>query len=192
MEQQYLMSRILLRIGVDSPDAHLALAQRRCMRTVSVFIAIALLSFSPTLSSCTPNSDRLAEPSTESRPVDNQPVEPIDGASPTTQLPPSTEPSEALESEASMPNSSQLPTAVRDSVLQEISISANAPIDSLEIESAVQQSWPDGCLGLGGPDDICTFAIVEGWEVTVSQDNNVWIYRTDSDGFVVKEDTEKR
>ncbi|MGB3293786.1 MAG: hypothetical protein WBB01_12430 [Phormidesmis sp.] len=33
---------------------------------------------------------------------------------------------------------------------------------------------------------MCTFAIVDGWEITVSQGDQLWVYRTDSDGSLVK------
>ena len=70
----------------------------------------------------------------------------------------------------------ELPEAVKASVFQDIATSQNIPVESLQVVGARRESWPDGCLGLGGPDEICTFAIVEGWEVTVSRDNDIWVY----------------
>ena len=79
-----------------------------------------------------------------------------------------------------------LPTAVETAVLQDIVDSESVAASELEIESAEAKAWPDGCLGLGGPDDICTFVIVNGWEVVVSQGDSQWVYRTDADGLAVR------
>lgn len=79
-----------------------------------------------------------------------------------------------------------LPASVKARVLQDIASSNNVPIELLTVVGARAKSWPDGCLGLGGPNNICTFAIVDGWEVTVSRAEKQWVYRTDSDGTTVK------
>lgn len=80
-----------------------------------------------------------------------------------------------------------LPDTVETAVLQDIASSYSASVEALEVTSAEAKSWPDGCLGLGEPDDICTFAIVEGWEVVVTGGEERWVYRTDADGFTVRE-----
>lgn len=51
--------------------------------------------------------------------------------------------------------------------------------------SATPQDWPDGCLGLGGPDELCTQAIVPGYRVVVSVNGANQTYRTNTDGTVV-------
>lgn len=79
-----------------------------------------------------------------------------------------------------------LPTSVKTSVLQDIASSSNVPVESIQVISHRPEAWPDGCLGLGGPDEICTFAIVDGWEVTASSGEEQWVYRTDLDGSVVR------
>lgn len=79
-----------------------------------------------------------------------------------------------------------LPATVETSVLQDIATTSNVPIASLQVSSSRPEAWPDGCLGLGGPDEICTFAIVDGWEVIASDGAQQWVYRTNSDGSVVR------
>ena len=80
----------------------------------------------------------------------------------------------------------ELPESVETSIVQDIASRDDVPAEALEIAAAQPQAWPDGCLGLGNPDEICTMAIVNGWEVTVTQGNQRWVYRTDSDGTLVK------
>ena len=82
-----------------------------------------------------------------------------------------------------------LPMTVEANVLQDAASRYAVPAEDLEILGAEARAWPDGCLGLGGPDDICTFAVVDGWQVTVGQSgdpSSQWVYRTDADGLVVK------
>ena len=79
-----------------------------------------------------------------------------------------------------------LPTSVETSVFQDIASTSNVPVESIQVISYRPEAWPDGCLGLGGPDEICTFAIVDGWEVTASNGEEQWVYRTDLEGSVVR------
>jgi len=112
-----------------------------------------------------------------------------DEATPESELSPPTQtpaaPPPLPEGMSPIPDT-ELPEAVKASVFQDIATSQNIPVESLQVVGARRESWPDGCLGLGGPDEICTNAIVEGWEVTVSRDNDIWVYRTDSDGVNIR------
>lgn len=123
-----------------------------------------LIIGSVTLIGCTPSTDAPDTPISQTEPTSTVPVPPA--AAPT--------------------GDAELPAAVEASVLQDIATTNNVPAEELEVTAARPEAWPDGCLGLGGPDEICTFAIVDGWEVTVTQGEEQWIYRTDSDGSVVR------
>lgn len=156
-------------------------------------IALLLVVFSLTLVSCNPAADTAEEtlppqadaaagtpappPSGTPRDATAPEETPATGATPGSN--PTSENSVPTESAAS------LPAAVEAAVRQDIATQNNVPIDALIVDSARPQTWPDGCLGLGGPDDICTFALVDGWEVTVSQGDKQWIYRTDGQGLLV-------
>ena len=50
------------------------------------------------------------------------------------------------------------------------------------------QEWPDGCLGLPGPDEICTEAIVPGWLVRLSVGGNQFVYRVDDVGAELRQE----
>jgi hypothetical protein len=42
-----------------------------------------------------------------------------------------------------------------------------------------RRTWPDGCLGLGGPDLVCTQALVDGYRAVFDVRGKRVVYRTD-------------
>lgn len=78
--------------------------------------------------------------------------------------------------------SDSLPRSVANAVLQDLSNREGIPISKLKIAEFSRQTWPDGCLGLPNPDELCTQALVEGWRVVVSDGSQKWVYRTDDSG----------
>lgn len=83
-------------------------------------------------------------------------------------------------------NSTNLPNAVAQAVLQDASKRSGLPIEQLRIVAAVQRDWPDGCLGLAQPQVICTQQVVPGWQVKVVNHQQAFIYRTNHSGSIVK------
>lgn len=47
-------------------------------------------------------------------------------------------------------------------------------------------TWNNGCLGLAGPDEMCTEALVPGFKVEMDVQGEPYIYRTDKTGAVVR------
>jgi len=181
MKQQNLLNKVFMSYvkGIASRST----VSRAKLMSITI-VSISLLSLSSVaLSGCTPSAD------TPSGTSSAQPSEPIP-ENPQSEV---SLPSETLEGAPDIDSgaigSTQLPEPVRTSVFEDIAASNNVPIDALEVEAAVPQTWSDGCLGLAGSDEFCTAALVDGWEVTVSQGDSIWVYRTDSDGFIVRADT---
>ncbi|ACK68843.1 hypothetical protein PCC7424_0376 [Gloeothece citriformis PCC 7424] len=79
-----------------------------------------------------------------------------------------------------------VPTEVVKAVRQDLSRRTNIPGEQLKLQQASQQTWPNGCLGLAGPDEFCTQALVEGWRVIMSYKDQTWTYRTDSQGRTLR------
>jgi putative hemolysin len=52
--------------------------------------------------------------------------------------------------------------------------------------SAHEREWPNGCLGLEQAGEMCTQALVPGWEVTVQAKGMTHIYRTNENGTVIR------
>ncbi len=78
-----------------------------------------------------------------------------------------------------------LPPIIAKAVLQAASQQSGLPIFQLRIVRAKYVIWPNGCLGLGGSDQVCTQALVPGWRVTVEGGQQRWVYRTNESGSLV-------
>jgi len=70
-------------------------------------------------------------------------------------------------------------------VRQDLSLQDTNPCQQVENHLS-RKTWPDGCLGLPRPDEFCTRALVEGWRITLSDGRRTWVYRTDSEGRVIR------
>lgn len=90
-------------------------------------------------------------------------------------------------SEESTPMSEEtLSTELQQAVLETVSAEQKVPVSQLEIVTATAADWPDSCLGLAGPDEICAQMITPGWALTITDGQNTWQYRTDLDILQVK------
>ncbi|MBW4473756.1 MAG: hypothetical protein KME45_25775 [Stenomitos rutilans HA7619-LM2] len=76
----------------------------------------------------------------------------------------------------------RLPGSVRTAVLRAHAREFNLPINTLRVVSFSQETWSDGCLGLGKPEESCLTALVNGWRVEVGNNAERWFYRTDRTG----------
>lgn len=85
-----------------------------------------------------------------------------------------------------LPARLQLPAVVVDVVKQTASREFGVLVARLQIVRTTEQQWPDGCLGLGGANELCTQAIVPGYRVEVSDGVQTWFYRTDARGQIVR------
>lgn len=61
--------------------------------------------------------------------------------------------------------------------------------EEIEIRSLEPVQWPDGCLGLAGPDEMCTMAIVPGYRITLISRETEYIYRTNESGTSLRRET---
>jgi PEP-CTERM motif len=77
---------------------------------------------------------------------------------------------------------SELPPEVARRVLENASTTSSLPVANLQITSVRQVTWRDGCMGRGGPNRICTMALVDGWIVTVGSGEQKLVYHTNGSG----------
>lgn len=94
---------------------------------------------------------------------------------------------QVLRLETRTTTSGNLPQSVASAVLREISSRFNVS-SRLQIIRAEQRTWNNGCLGLENRGVFCTQAQVPGWLVTVEGRQQVWVYRTDASGSLVRLD----
>lgn len=57
---------------------------------------------------------------------------------------------------------------------------------SIVIMKVEEQTWTDGCLGLGGPAESCLQALVEGFRVELLAEGKTYVYRTDKTGATLR------
>jgi hypothetical protein len=57
------------------------------------------------------------------------------------------------------------------------------PVKSVTLVSIKPMSWPDGCLGLARPGQVCSQALVPGWQIDLEDsEQGSWVYRTNKKG----------
>ncbi|MBP7770394.1 MAG: hypothetical protein KA066_00605 [Candidatus Pacebacteria bacterium] len=72
--------------------------------------------------------------------------------------------------------------AARAALAAKLGLSA-ATIAIVQVDEKV---WEDGCLGRGNTGEVCTEATVDGYHVTLQARNEVYTYRTNKTGTVVR------
>jgi hypothetical protein len=65
------------------------------------------------------------------------------------------------------------------------------PLQEISVKNAKPMTWPDSCLGLAKTDEFCTQMLIQGWQIILSHDQKNWIYRTDSQGKVIRLEGDK-
>ncbi|MCU0537062.1 MAG: hypothetical protein MUD14_24515 [Hydrococcus sp. Prado102] len=92
----------------------------------------------------------------------------------------------------SLTNPNNSPAAeVIEAVRQDLSNRTNLESDRFKLVKSNQKTWPDGCLGLPRSDEMCTQALVEGWQIVIESGDRTWIYRTDARGRTIRLESEK-
>ncbi len=89
-------------------------------------------------------------------------------------------------SEESLPGS---PAAFPPGVVAAQQILADTlglPLEAVTVVRVEPSDWPDGCLGLGGAEEACSEAIVPGYAVTLQAVDQLYEYRTDQIGAIIR------
>jgi hypothetical protein len=67
-----------------------------------------------------------------------------------------------------------------------LSQSQDIPLDRITVVSYESRDWPDGCLGLGKPNEGCIQVITPGYRVVLEAEGRQYVYRTDETGRTVR------
>ena len=81
-----------------------------------------------------------------------------------------------------------LPPDAALNIRNQVSEMLGVPVESIQLESIEQMEWPDGCLGLGGPDESCIQAVTPGWLLVFSADGQEYRFRADQTGTVLRQE----
>src|SRR5215207_9765356 len=63
-----------------------------------------------------------------------------------------------------------LPPDVALNIRNQVSEILGVPVETIQLESVEQTEWPNGCLGLPEPDEVCTEVITPGWLLVFTAD----------------------
>ncbi len=79
-----------------------------------------------------------------------------------------------------------IPSQVKQKLRQELQKRYQTLDFKINDTTKTREQWPDGCLGLGEPDEVCLQAFVPGYEVTITGEfegeksiEAVWVFHTD-------------
>ena len=81
-----------------------------------------------------------------------------------------------------------LPPDAALNIQNEVSQLLGVAVERLQLVSVDKTEWPDGCLGLPKPDEVCTQALVEGWTVVFSVDGTQYTFRSDESGVNIRQE----
>jgi hypothetical protein len=85
------------------------------------------------------------------------------------------------QNQSDRPNNT-LPPPLANAVKKDVANRTGIAPGKLNITKYNQETWPNGCLGISEPDQMCTQALVPGWRITVTDGQKTWVYRTDNTG----------
>ncbi|BAZ41371.1 hypothetical protein NIES4101_73370 [Calothrix sp. NIES-4101] len=78
--------------------------------------------------------------------------------------------------------SQNLPSSVKNAIFRDLSKKQGILISNIDVIQYQEKTWNNGCLGLAKPGELCTQALVPGWQVTVGDGKQNWIYHTNKNG----------
>jgi len=94
----------------------------------------------------------------------------------------------AVAAPQSLPNSQEASQSkvgsIITAVLEEASQRSELSMSDFEEIIAKRKTWPDSCLGIEKPGQICTQALVPGWQIILSDGSQSWVYHTATDGRI--------
>jgi hypothetical protein len=80
----------------------------------------------------------------------------------------------------------QLPASIVEAVRVDLSRQTGIAARGLRVTESTRQTWPNTCLGISTTNELCGQMIVKGWRVVVSDGRQIWVYRTDARGKVLR------
>lgn len=84
------------------------------------------------------------------------------------------------------PRNSNLPNSVSNAVLRSAAGQLGVPTSQLRIIEAQEQTWPDRCLGIPNPVELCASALTPGWRVMVEGQQQRLVYHSDRMGSQIR------
>ncbi len=67
-----------------------------------------------------------------------------------------------------------------------LAVALGLELDLVQAVSVEPMTWPDGCLGVAQPDELCTQALAPGYRVVVEANDTRYVFHTDESGLQVR------
>ncbi|MBD2089146.1 hypothetical protein H6F67_04675 [Microcoleus sp. FACHB-1515] len=80
----------------------------------------------------------------------------------------------------------EIPAAPIDSITTYLSEQTQIPSAELRVDRVEAVNWPDSCLGLAQPTEMCAQAITPGFQVELSARNQRFVVRSDRTGRSIR------
>ncbi len=77
---------------------------------------------------------------------------------------------------------------VAQNIQNQISQLLGVPVESIRLDEVQKTDWPDGCLGLGQPGEVCTQAVTPGWSLAFTVNGQSYRFRANDTGTVVRQE----
>lgn len=135
------------------------------------------------IAACSPLQPTLSPVSVEPTLQDSLP------AGPTIEIPDAAVPTQELKLPLTLRGTPQpaggVPGAVSAAV-QDLSLRLNIAPDQIAVISYDAETWPDGCLGLGRPDEACLQVLTPGYLIFLEASGERYEYHTDQTGQILR------
>lgn len=79
-----------------------------------------------------------------------------------------------------------LPPRAVVAAAEHLSAALEIPVEDIEIISYEHTKWPNTCLGLAEPGELCAEVITYGWQVVLRAEGEQYVFRTDETGKTVR------
>lgn len=81
-----------------------------------------------------------------------------------------------------------LPPDVALTIQNRISEMLGVAVENIQIENIEKMDWPNSCLGLPEPDEVCAEVITPGWLLTFKINGAEYRYRVNENGTVIRQE----
>jgi len=79
-----------------------------------------------------------------------------------------------------------LPDDVERAAKGVVSAEEDVPVRDITVVDAEYKEWPNSCLGLAEPEEMCLQVITPGYKVTLRAEGETYVLHTNQDGTAVR------
>lgn len=156
---------------------------RRRLRNVRWLPAAALLALAAALAACGGGGDSTPDDATVSAILTPDATRPFDAPLATflaTTV--GTVPTQGPEATPTLGQPQPPEQAARDDLAARFAVS----VGEIEVVSVEAMDWPDACLGLAAPGEVCAQVVTPGFEVTLAFGDGQFVYHTNENGTLAR------